>query len=182
MLFYFHFLFSKYVSLLLKTKQASYAKHISEALGADTHADVSWTSSLNTPTASTLILSKQLDYFVSFSYKMLFFIDFCLFTNSTAKSNKSPCPVSVSEEQNVVVSILSNFNPPQSYKHMLQKLNKLNKTNYSQIVRKLFPSLSNASEVGFLSPQKNSTTVHQGTFILLYISLISNIVSLIAVV
>ncbi|XP_075892594.1 breast cancer type 2 susceptibility protein [Nelusetta ayraudi] len=84
---------------------ASYAKHISEALGADTHADVSWTSSLNTPTASTLILTKP---------------------------NKSPCPVSVSEEQNVV------------------------------IVRKLFPSLSNASEVGFLSPQKNSTTtVHQ---------------------
>lgn len=111
---------------------------------------------------------------------LLCFFDFCLFTNSTAKLNKSPCPVSVSEEQNVVVSILSNFNPPQSYKRMLQKLNK---TNFSQIVRKLFPSLSNASEVGFLSPQKNSTTtVHQGTFILLYISLISNTVSLIAVV
>lgn len=55
--------------------------------------------------------------------------------------------------------------------------------NFSQIVRKLFPSLSNASEVGFSSRQKNcTTTVHQGTFILLYISLMSNMVSLIAVV
>lgn len=104
---------------------------------------------------------------------------FVFFTNSTAKPNKSPCQVSVSEEQNVVVSILSTFNRPQNCKCILQKLTQM---NFSQIVRKLFPSLSNATEVGFSSRQKNCTTVHQGTFILLYISLMSNIVSLIAVV
>lgn len=97
----------------IKTKQVSYAKHISEALGADPHTDVSWTSSLNTPTESTWILSKRLHCFVIFSchfqYKMIC-IGICLFTFSTAKHNKSPCPVSVSKEENVVVSISSRFN------------------------------------------------------------------------
>ncbi|XP_061136842.1 breast cancer type 2 susceptibility protein isoform X2 [Syngnathus typhle] len=51
---------------LIHTPQASlasYARHISESLGADLHPDISWTSSLNTPSPlplplpSTLILS-----------------------------------------------------------------------------------------------------------------------------
>ncbi|XP_029026126.1 breast cancer type 2 susceptibility protein isoform X2 [Betta splendens] len=55
----------------------SYAKQISESLGAQIHPDISWTSSLNTPTAvpPTLILSK---------------------------TDGSPCPVSVSAEKNIV--------------------------------------------------------------------------------
>ncbi|XP_062275871.1 breast cancer type 2 susceptibility protein [Scomber scombrus] len=76
----------------------SYAKHISESLGAQIHSDISWTSSLNTPSAvpSTLILSK---------------------------TDESPCPVNLFEDQSVV------------------------------FVRKLFPSLSNASRVGTVSPK-----------------------------
>ncbi|KAM4566244.1 breast cancer type 2 susceptibility protein [Odontesthes bonariensis] len=71
----------------------SYAKHISESLGAQINPDISWTSSLNTPPAvpSTLILSK---------------------------TDESPCPVSVTADRNVV------------------------------FVRKLFPSVSEASTVG----------------------------------
>ncbi|KAM9733870.1 breast cancer type 2 susceptibility protein isoform 2-T2 [Menidia menidia] len=55
----------------------SYAKHISESLGAQMNPDISWTSSLNTPPAvpSTLILSKADD---------------------------SPCPVSVTADRSVV--------------------------------------------------------------------------------
>ncbi|XP_026175435.1 breast cancer type 2 susceptibility protein isoform X3 [Mastacembelus armatus] len=96
---------------LLHTPQkspVSYTKHISESLGAQIHPDISWTSSLNTPPAvpSTLILSKP---------------------------DESPCPVSVSEDKNVV------------------------------FVRKLFPSLSNASRVGAVSPKDNDVpTIHQG--------------------
>ncbi|XP_045929819.1 breast cancer type 2 susceptibility protein [Micropterus dolomieu] len=94
---------------LLHTPQkspVSHAKLISESLGAQIHPDMSWTSSLNTPSAvpSTLILSK---------------------------TDESPCPVSVSADKNVV------------------------------FVRKLFPSLSNASEV--VSPKNNDMpTFHQG--------------------
>ncbi|XP_042270283.1 breast cancer type 2 susceptibility protein [Thunnus maccoyii] len=88
---------------LLHTPQkspVSYAKQISESLGAHIHPDISWTSSLNTPPAvpSTLILSK---------------------------TEESPCPVSFSEDKSVV------------------------------FVRKLFPSLSNASQVGSVSPKNN---------------------------
>ncbi|XP_069017435.1 breast cancer type 2 susceptibility protein [Embiotoca jacksoni] len=56
---------------------ATYAKQISESLGAQINPDISWTSSLNTPPAvpSTLILSK---------------------------SDESPCPVSVSADKKVV--------------------------------------------------------------------------------
>ncbi|AWO98781.1 putative breast cancer type 2 susceptibility protein -like [Scophthalmus maximus] len=56
----------------------SYAKQISESLGAQIHPDISWTSSLNTPPAvpSTLILSK---------------------------TDESPCPMSVSEDKTVVI-------------------------------------------------------------------------------
>ncbi|XP_039453877.1 breast cancer type 2 susceptibility protein isoform X1 [Oreochromis aureus] len=55
----------------------SYAKHISESLGAQINPDISWTSSLNTPppVPSTLILSKV---------------------------DESPCPVSVSADKSVV--------------------------------------------------------------------------------
>ncbi|XP_070399636.1 breast cancer type 2 susceptibility protein isoform X2 [Nothobranchius furzeri] len=55
----------------------SYAKHISESLGAQINPDISWTSSLNTPpaVASTLILSK---------------------------TDESPCPVTVTADRNVV--------------------------------------------------------------------------------
>ncbi|XP_053176160.1 breast cancer type 2 susceptibility protein [Scomber japonicus] len=86
---------------LLQTPQkspVSYAKYISESLGAQIHPDISWTSSLNTPPAvpSTLILSK---------------------------TDESPCPVNLFEDQSVV------------------------------FVRKLFPSLSNASRVGTVSPK-----------------------------
>uniref|UniRef100_A0A3B5AWI9 Tower domain-containing protein n=1 Tax=Stegastes partitus TaxID=144197 RepID=A0A3B5AWI9_9TELE len=44
--------------------QASYAKHISESLGAQINPDISWTSSFNTPPAvpSTLILCKQMTH------------------------------------------------------------------------------------------------------------------------
>ncbi|XP_023118617.1 breast cancer type 2 susceptibility protein [Amphiprion ocellaris] len=79
---------------------ASYAKHISESLGAQINPDISWTSSFNTPPAvpSTLILSK---------------------------TDESPCPVNVSVDNTVV------------------------------FVRKLFPSLSNASKVG-VAPLKNN--------------------------
>lgn len=51
-------------------KQASYAKHISESLGAEIHPDMSWTSSLNTPPvlASTLILRKQITQLVVLEY------------------------------------------------------------------------------------------------------------------
>ncbi|XP_028429064.1 breast cancer type 2 susceptibility protein isoform X1 [Perca flavescens] len=94
---------------LLHTPQkspVSYAKHVSESLGAQIHSDMSWTSSLNTPPPSTLILSK---------------------------TDESPCPVSLSDEKNVV------------------------------LVRKLFPSLSNASRVGVVSPNKHDIpNVHQG--------------------
>ncbi|XP_039637149.1 breast cancer type 2 susceptibility protein isoform X2 [Perca fluviatilis] len=94
---------------LLHTPQkspVSYAKHVSESLGAHIHSDMSWTSSLNTPPPSTLILSK---------------------------TDESPCPVSLSDEKNFV------------------------------LVRKLFPSLSNASRVGVVSPNKNDIpNVHQG--------------------
>ncbi|KAF3693199.1 Breast cancer type 2 susceptibility protein Fanconi anemia group D1 protein [Channa argus] len=81
---------------LLHTPQkspVSYAKHISESLGAQIHPDISWTSSLNTPPAvpSTLILSK---------------------------TDESPCP----------------------------------------FVRKLFPSLSNASSDGAVSPKNTDIT------------------------
>ncbi|XP_072248251.1 breast cancer type 2 susceptibility protein [Leuresthes tenuis] len=71
----------------------SYAKHISESLGAQINPDISWTSSLNTPPAvqSTLILSK---------------------------TDESPCSVSVTADRNVI------------------------------FVRKLFPSVSEASTVG----------------------------------
>ncbi|XP_044058562.1 breast cancer type 2 susceptibility protein isoform X2 [Siniperca chuatsi] len=89
-----------------QTSPVSNAKHISESLGAQIHPDMSWTSSLNTPSAvpSTLILSK---------------------------TDESPCPVSASADKNVV------------------------------FVRKLFPSLSNASRVA--SPKNNDMpTVHQG--------------------
>ncbi|KAK5617764.1 hypothetical protein CRENBAI_000486 [Crenichthys baileyi] len=68
---------------------ASYAKHISESLGAQINPDISWTSSLNTPPAlpSTLILSRN---------------------------DESPCPVSVAGDRNVVFvrklfPSLSNF-------------------------------------------------------------------------
>ncbi|XP_070762067.1 breast cancer type 2 susceptibility protein [Enoplosus armatus] len=100
---------AKYRGMLLHTPHkspASYAKHVSESLGAQIHPDMSWTSSLNTPPVvpSTLILSK---------------------------TDESPCPVSVSAEKNVL------------------------------FVRKLFPSLSNASTV--VSPKNNDMpTVHQG--------------------
>ncbi|XP_041797388.1 breast cancer type 2 susceptibility protein [Chelmon rostratus] len=94
---------------LLQTPQkspASYAKHISESLGAQIHHDMSWTSSLNTPPASTLILTKP---------------------------DESPCPVSVSADKNTV------------------------------FVRKLFPSLSNASQAGMVSPKNNDEpTIQQG--------------------
>lgn len=42
--------------------QMSYAKHISESLGAQINPDISWTSSLNTPppVPSTLILCKPI--------------------------------------------------------------------------------------------------------------------------
>ncbi|XP_051813674.1 breast cancer type 2 susceptibility protein isoform X1 [Acanthochromis polyacanthus] len=55
----------------------SFAKHISESLGAQINPDISWTSSFNTPPAlpSTLILSK---------------------------TDESPCPVSVSVDNTVV--------------------------------------------------------------------------------
>ncbi|XP_040902571.1 breast cancer type 2 susceptibility protein isoform X2 [Toxotes jaculatrix] len=55
----------------------SYAKQISESLGAQIHPDISWTSSLNTPPAvpSTLILSK---------------------------TDESPCPVSVSADKDAI--------------------------------------------------------------------------------
>ncbi|XP_073341507.1 uncharacterized protein [Pagrus major] len=96
---------------LLRTPQkspVSYAKHISESLGAQIHPDISWTSSLNTPPAipSTLILTKP---------------------------DESPCPLSASADKNVV------------------------------FVRKLFPSLSNASRVGAVSPKNSDMpTVHKG--------------------
>ncbi|XP_070685446.1 uncharacterized protein [Pempheris klunzingeri] len=95
---------------LLHTPQkspVSYAKNISESLGAQIHPDMSWTSSLNTPPVpSTLILTK---------------------------TDESPCPVSASADKNVV------------------------------FVRKLFPSLSNASTVGVVSPKNTDIpTVHQG--------------------
>ncbi|XP_008274869.1 breast cancer type 2 susceptibility protein homolog [Stegastes partitus] len=56
---------------------ASYAKHISESLGAQINPDISWTSSFNTPPAvpSTLILSK---------------------------ADESSCPVSVSTDNTVI--------------------------------------------------------------------------------
>uniref|UniRef100_A0AAQ4RV63 BRCA2 DNA repair associated n=1 Tax=Gasterosteus aculeatus aculeatus TaxID=481459 RepID=A0AAQ4RV63_GASAC len=75
--------------------QVTYDKQISESLGVQLHPDISWTSSLNTPSAvpSTLILSRTVN----------------------------------------IASVLF----------------------LSQIVRKLFPSLSNASRVGRVSPQKN---------------------------
>ncbi|KAL6115874.1 brca2 [Pungitius sinensis] len=90
---------------LLLTPQKSpvtYDKRISESLGVQLHPDISWTSSLNTPTAipSTLILSEN---------------------------NESPCQVRSPEYNNVV------------------------------FVRKLFPSLSNASRVG-MSPKNNDVT------------------------
>ncbi|XP_041659697.1 breast cancer type 2 susceptibility protein isoform X2 [Cheilinus undulatus] len=86
---------------LLQTPQkspTSYAKQISESLGAQIYPDISWTSSLNTPPGapSTLILTK---------------------------ADESPCPESISADKNVV------------------------------LVRKLFPSLSNASGVGVMSPE-----------------------------
>ncbi|XP_034722037.1 breast cancer type 2 susceptibility protein [Etheostoma cragini] len=94
---------------LLHTPQktpVSYGKRVSESLGAQIHCDMSWTSSLNTPPPSTLILSK---------------------------TDESPCPVSLSDEKNVV------------------------------LVRKLFPSLSNASRVGVVSPNKKDIpNFHQG--------------------
>ncbi|XP_051253121.1 breast cancer type 2 susceptibility protein isoform X2 [Dicentrarchus labrax] len=96
---------------LLHTAQkspVSYAKNISESLGAQIHHDMSWTSSLNTPPAipSTLILTKP---------------------------DESPIPASVSADKNVV------------------------------FVRKLFPSLSNASKVGVVSPKNGDMpTVQQG--------------------
>uniref|UniRef100_A0A3Q1EGA8 BRCA2 DNA repair associated n=1 Tax=Acanthochromis polyacanthus TaxID=80966 RepID=A0A3Q1EGA8_9TELE len=45
--------------------QVSFAKHISESLGAQINPDISWTSSFNTPPAlpSTLILCKQMTQF-----------------------------------------------------------------------------------------------------------------------
>uniref|UniRef100_A0A3B4UCS1 BRCA2 DNA repair associated n=1 Tax=Seriola dumerili TaxID=41447 RepID=A0A3B4UCS1_SERDU len=93
---------------LLPTSPISHAKQISESLGAQIHPDISWTSSLNTPPAvlSTLILSK---------------------------TDESPCPMSVSDDKNVV------------------------------FVRKLFPSLSNTSRDGAVSPKNNDVpTVHRG--------------------
>ncbi|CAN9511619.1 unnamed protein product [Ophioblennius macclurei] len=65
---------------LLRSPQkspSSYAKHISESLGAQMNPDFSWTSSFNTPPAvpSTLILSKK---------------------------DTSPCPTTFPEEHNVV--------------------------------------------------------------------------------
>lgn len=104
-------------------------------------------------------------------------IDFCLFIYSTAKHDKSPCPVSVSKEPNVVVSILT-------YSDTLNNYNYLTTPFFSQIVRKLFPSLASedvASGIGFLSPQKSCTTLHRGTLILLHIFVISNKFSLIVV-
>ncbi|XP_074535553.1 breast cancer type 2 susceptibility protein isoform X2 [Halichoeres trimaculatus] len=66
---------------LLHTPQKSpmsYARQISESLGATLHPDITWTSSLNTPTGapSTLILTKQ---------------------------DESFCPQSLSAEKNVVL-------------------------------------------------------------------------------
>ncbi|XP_056906119.1 breast cancer type 2 susceptibility protein [Takifugu flavidus] len=87
---------------------SSHVKRISESLGAEIHPDISWTSSLNTPPPSTLILPKP---------------------------DESPCPVSLSEERNVV------------------------------LVRKLFPSLSNPSRAVVASPKNNNlTTVHKGDY------------------
>ncbi|KAM6933332.1 breast cancer type 2 susceptibility protein [Xenentodon cancila] len=56
----------------------SYAKHISESLGAQINPDISWTSSMNTPPAvpSTLILSK---------------------------TDEEPCPLSVTPDRNFVI-------------------------------------------------------------------------------
>ncbi|KAM8902703.1 breast cancer type 2 susceptibility protein isoform 2-T3 [Spinachia spinachia] len=91
---------------LLGTPQKSpvtYDKQISESLGLQLHPDISWTSSLNTPSAipSTLILSEN---------------------------NDSPSQVRSPEDKHVI------------------------------FVRKLFPSLSNASRVGRVSPKNNDVT------------------------
>ncbi|KAM6987406.1 breast cancer type 2 susceptibility protein [Tautogolabrus adspersus] len=86
----------------------SYAKQISESLGAQIHPDMSWTSSLNTPTGapSTLILTKP---------------------------DESPCRETIFAGNDVV------------------------------LVRKLFPSLSNASRLGGISPENaGKPSVHQG--------------------
>lgn len=94
-------------------KQVSYAKHVSESLGADIHPDISWTSSLNTPPplASTLILSMQIIQLVVLEYTVLCMCDFlrlvCLL-NFLAKPNESPCPASVPADKNVLVSTLSS--------------------------------------------------------------------------
>uniref|UniRef100_A0A8C6PCV6 Breast cancer 2, early onset n=1 Tax=Nothobranchius furzeri TaxID=105023 RepID=A0A8C6PCV6_NOTFU len=70
-IFYLFFLVFTFCIDLLDTPNKSaisYAKHISESLGAQINPDISWTSSLNTPpaVASTLILcaisSKALDF------------------------------------------------------------------------------------------------------------------------
>ncbi|XP_060902997.1 breast cancer type 2 susceptibility protein [Labrus mixtus] len=96
---------------LLHTPQKSprsYAKQISESLGAEIHPDMSWTSSLNTPTGlqSTLILTKP---------------------------DESPCRETICAGSDVV------------------------------LVRKLFPSLSNASKLGGISPENTDMpSVHQG--------------------
>ncbi|TWW76955.1 hypothetical protein D4764_12G0003450 [Takifugu flavidus] len=63
-------------SMSVTKRWSSHVKRISESLGAEIHPDISWTSSLNTPPPSTLILPKP---------------------------DESPCPVSLSEERNVVV-------------------------------------------------------------------------------
>lgn len=63
-----------YIYICFLIIQVSYAKQISESLGAQIHPDISWTSSLNTPPAvpSTLILCKKMTnfflFFVFFNY------------------------------------------------------------------------------------------------------------------
>lgn len=108
---------------------------------------------------------------------VMYFILYVLSVNFIAKPDTSPRPASVSEEQNVVVSTISSSKTILNYLCMLQKKIE-NCSFFPQIVRKLFPSLSTASRAGLVSPPKNNTTaVHQGTVILLYISLISKILN-----
>lgn len=102
--------------------QMSYAKHISESLGAQINPDISWTSSLNTPppVPSTLILCKPIaDSLILNNWKGYMFINFLSPFNLAAKVDESPCPVSVSADKSVVVSTQSSTNIQQTYLYLL---------------------------------------------------------------
>uniref|UniRef100_A0A3P8SP94 BRCA2 DNA repair associated n=1 Tax=Amphiprion percula TaxID=161767 RepID=A0A3P8SP94_AMPPE len=112
--------------------QASYAKHISESLGAQINPDISWTSSFNTPPAvpSTLILCKQMTQLSVFKTS--------LNQNEVVWQQKLPDAIEDGEIRTTVASVLDGAENVSSifFANSSSALRKVrpNKTKRKQII------------------------------------------------